>query len=54
VRHPLAKLSEDDVREIREFLALGARPPDIAKLYGVTATPIKSIKYNKAWKTVND
>lgn len=43
-----SKLTEDDVKEIRQLLPL-ARRSDIAKIFGVTAAAIYRIEKRKAW-----
>lgn len=48
-RHPLAKLSEADVHEIRRRLKSGERGCVIAKDFGVTRKNISLIKRGKSW-----
>lgn len=43
------KLSEDDVREIREWRAAGATQPAIAAIYGVSQQTISNIIHRKRW-----
>jgi hypothetical protein len=58
VKHPLgsvrafAKLSDDDVRQIREQISAGIVQRQIAKNYGVCPSKITSIKQGKAWKHI--
>ena len=47
-----AKLKEDQVLEIRELLSKGVKQRDIAKIYGVCQTNIKSINKRQTWKHV--
>lgn len=47
-----AKLSDDDVREIRRLIASGRTLTSIAKQYGMSLTPISSIRLGKTWKHV--
>lgn len=47
-----AKLTEDDVREIRKRLAAGDLGSDLAKVYGVNPTTIRDIKAGRTWKHV--
>lgn len=51
-RHHNARLTEDDVREIRYLLAFGARVCDLARLYGVSTCPISGIKNGTLWTCV--
>jgi DNA invertase Pin-like site-specific DNA recombinase len=46
----LAKLTEDDVREIRRRQAAGELQRIIAADFGVSATCISKITTNKKWK----
>jgi hypothetical protein len=48
-RHPLAKLTEWDVREIRRKRAEGATTVSIAGEYGVTACTITDVCNRKTW-----
>lgn len=50
VQSHLAKLSEDNVREIRQLLTIGKPQTEIAALFGVTQTAISKIKTLKKWK----
>lgn len=50
---PNAKLTEDQVREIRQCYALGRiSQPQLAHEYGVTQANISSILHRKSWKHV--
>jgi hypothetical protein len=52
-RHGHARLTEDDVREIRRLYAAGsARQVDIAAQFGVPQTNVSSIVRRKAWAHV--
>ena len=47
--HGLAKLTEDDVRVIRNLLSRGVRQREIAATYGVARQQIYKIKTGKTW-----
>ncbi|MCH1599077.1 MAG: hypothetical protein L7S70_01665 [Pseudomonadales bacterium] len=47
-----SKLTEDDVRCIKNLLLAGARQNLIAKQFGVSATQITNIKLGKRWSHV--
>ena len=51
---PSAKLTEDDVREIRRLLRHKMRQADIAKQYGVSSSVVSEIHTGKAWNHVKD
>ncbi len=51
-KHPLTKLSNENIREIRLLIACGKRGVDIAKAYNVNPCVISAIKKNKSWKHV--
>lgn len=44
-----AKLTDDEVRGIRNRLSNGDRQIDIAKAYGITQVRVSQIKLNKCW-----
>lgn len=48
-RHPKAKLTEDQVREIKRRLANGEQQKVIAKDYGVSPTSIRAIAIGRNW-----
>lgn len=48
-RHPMNKLTEDEVRSIRKALAEGAKGIDLAEQFGVSFQLISRIKTNKSW-----
>ena len=48
-RNGNARLSLDEVREIRAHLRLGKRAREIAELYGVDKSHIYSIKRGRVW-----
>jgi hypothetical protein len=51
--NPRAKLTEEDVREIRRLYATGTwRQKDLAEEFGVANTNISSIVLNKTWVLV--
>jgi hypothetical protein len=47
-----AKLTEDDVREIKLRLARGDRPIDIARDFGVSRPNVSCIKHGRSWQHV--
>lgn len=51
-RNHLAKLTADDVREIRRRLAGGDLGYEIARDFNVTAANISSIRKNKTWSHI--
>lgn len=52
-KHSQAKLTENDVKEIRQLLTTSMYQRDIAKQFGVSAAQISSIKLGKAWADNN-
>lgn len=52
--HHSAKLTEDDVREIKACLAMGHRGVDIAVRFNVLPTTISSIKLGLTWKHIHN
>jgi len=54
-KNPSSKLTEQDVKEIKEQLAIGKKLGAIlGKKYGVSKTIISDIKNNKIWRHIND
>lgn len=54
-RHPLSKLSEEDVLDIRSMLESdGLLQKEIAELYDVCPSTIGSIKRNENWRWLKD
>jgi len=53
VNSVLAKLTEDDVRDIRLFRLIGATKPAIALLFGVSAACIKDIWQGRTYRNVS-
>ncbi len=51
-RHPAAKLTADDVIDIRTIYAFGATQTDIAYTYGVTCQSIWDIVHRINWRHV--
>lgn len=49
-RHPMAKLSAADVRDIRLCAQLGIPTRDVATAYGVSRDMVNRIKANKNWR----
>ncbi len=47
-----AKLTEDDVRSIRAFLAAGRTRQSLADQFGVSEGMIGAIKFRRAWTWV--
>jgi uncharacterized protein YjcR len=43
------KLTEDQVREIKEALREGVAPVELAARYGVSANAIRTIKRGETW-----
>lgn len=52
IKHYLSKLTEADVRSIRELIARRISYREIAEMFGVKATTIASIAYGRSWKHV--
>lgn len=48
-KHPLVKLTESDVHEIRQMFRDGKKDREIAKVYGVTKQAINRIRHGKTW-----
>lgn len=48
-QHPNAKLTDDEVRDIREQLSRGVRQADLARRYGVASCTIKDISKGRTW-----
>lgn len=51
-KHPMAKLSADDVKEIRRLFSNGMSQVEIAKIYGKTQGAISNIIRRKIWKNM--
>jgi DNA-binding CsgD family transcriptional regulator len=52
VRQPGAKLSDQDVREIRKLLREGLTGREVAKLFGVSVQTISNTKNGVRWKHI--
>lgn len=52
--HPRSKLSENDVREIKNMIKNGKSQKCIAENYNVTISTIHSIKNGKRWNHIKD
>lgn len=52
-RHPRAKLTEDDVREIRRMLGAGVSQPAVAKRFGVSRSAINNVANSYHWRHVS-
>lgn len=50
--HPLAKLTEDDVLDIRSIYAFGARLCDISAAYNIGTSQARRIATGQSWKHV--
>lgn len=50
--HPMAKLSEDDVIEIRKLYGKGIRADAIAKRYGIALTTVYNVATRRSWKHI--
>jgi len=48
--HPSAKLTDSDVRTIRERLTRGERVTAIAKMYGINSSLVSMIKSKQRWR----
>lgn len=51
-RHPLSKIKERDIPEIRFLLQGGTSQTVIARRFGVSRSTIEQIKYGKTWKHI--
>jgi hypothetical protein len=51
-RHPMAKLTEEIVRDIRGALARGASGAELGRQHGVTKSTISAIKHRRSWAHV--
>lgn len=51
-KHPMAKITIEDVRKILERLASGERQKDIGADFGITQSQVSNIKNKKLWKEV--
>ena len=51
-RHGMAKINEDDVREIKHLLSVGYSHNEISNLMGVNTGTVSMIKNGKQWKHV--
>lgn len=51
-RHPLAKLRESDVLDIRELAKRGVSQRAIAEKYGVSRSAVSNVLYGLRWKAV--
>ena len=47
--HPQAKLTEDDVLDIRGMIAEGLGRKEIAEKHGITVGTVSDIKHKKSW-----
>ena len=52
-RHGRAKLTEDDVREIRRLVANGTPQNALAARYGVTPQSVYALVHRKTWRHVD-
>lgn len=52
-KHGLSKLTEEDVREIKQRLASGETSPSIARDFNVNARSIRKIGHGTRWKHVH-
>lgn len=50
VKNIKAKLTQDQVYEIRRLLDYGMRQADIAEFYGISQTAVSAIKRGKTWR----
>lgn len=49
---PSAKLNEEKVKQIKQFLKEGMRSPELAKLFNIGKRQIIYIKNNQSWKHI--
>jgi group I intron endonuclease len=51
-KNPNARLTEEQVKEIRELFANGTKltNPQVAEMYGVSLSTIKRVKYGVSWR----
>jgi HNH endonuclease len=53
IKHPKAKITDDDVKEIRKLATEGVSHKEIANMYGLRSPGnISAIKYGKSWAHV--
>jgi hypothetical protein len=50
IKHPMHKLTEDQVAEIRERYAAGATSSELGSIYGVCRETIANVAYGHTWK----
>ena len=48
-RHPLAKLSNDDIHNIRNLIECGFKQKEIAKIYSINQSSVSMIKNRRIW-----
>lgn len=53
-KNPHAKLSDEDVRRIREALLFGARQVDLARAWGISKSSMLAIKDGRTWRHVDN
>jgi HNH endonuclease len=53
IAHGCAKLTEDDVRKIREMVLSGMTHREVAHCFGITRKNVGYIAQRKTWKTVS-
>ena len=54
VHNPNVKLRWFEVKQIRMFLALGRKPDELAKKFGITASNVSRIKLRSVWDYSDD
>ena len=52
-KNPMSKISEQDVKEIRELYENGARPIKIARKFGISNSLVHAIIRRQSWKHVS-
>lgn len=52
--HPMSKLHEDDVLEIKEFIKIGKPFQEIANKFNITPENVSSIKSGNTWSHIGD
>ena len=49
-KHPLSRLTEDDVKEIRRKLDAGSLQQEVADEYGISQSTVSEIKTRRKWR----
>lgn len=51
-KHPLVRLSDDDVRQIRKLASIGQSQKGIAGIYGISRSHVGRIVTRKGWRHI--